>query len=112
MTNIINWETIVMNEIDNNNYVDTLISSLIRNNIISQLEEEQIILKLIQLLTTMVNKYTGGLTSSVPILIAKNINSSNLWCIGLFLKNIQLVITLAYSYMKILIIFIVVAIKN
>lgn len=76
MTNIINLETIVMNEIDNNNYVDTLISSLIRHNIISQLEEEQIILKFIQLLTTMVNKYTGGLTSSIPVSIAKNINSS------------------------------------
>lgn len=87
MTNIINWETIVMNEIDNNNYVDTLISSLIRHNIISQLEGEQIILKLIQLLTTTVNKYTGGLTSSIPVSIAKNINSSNLWCIGLFLKK-------------------------
>lgn len=87
MFNLVTFESIIMSEIDNNNYIETLIYSLLKHNIISNLEYEQIIINLLFLLDIRIKKYTGFLTSSVPIMVAKNINDSNIFVIGLYLRK-------------------------
>lgn len=87
MCNLIDIETIIKNEIDENNYMDTFLSSLVNHNVISLDEYEQIILNLLKLLEIKIKKYTGELTSSVTISTAQNINTSNMWTISLVLKN-------------------------
>lgn len=98
MNNIVDIETIIKNEIDNNNYIETLLSSLLKYDLITIEDYEQITFKFLNLLSIKIKKYTGELTSSVPIAVARNINDSNMWTIGLYLKkfsikkNIQLLI--------------------
>ena len=48
---------------------------------------QTIIFKFLELLKFKIEKYTGCLTSSVTIKTFKNINDSNLWIIGLYLKQ-------------------------
>lgn len=88
--NVINTFQNVKNEIDNNNYVESLLYTTLKYQIISTEEHEKILFKLISLLSISIKRYTGELTSSVKIETAKNINNSNLWVIGLYLKTKEL----------------------
>ena len=90
MNNIVDIETIIENEIDHNNYIETLLSALLKYNIITIKEYDQIIFKFLNLLSIKIKKYTGELTSSVPIVVAKNINSSNMWIVSLYLKKFSI----------------------
>ena len=87
--NVTNIEQIITNEIDDNNYVETLLYASLKYQIISQKEYQEILFKFINLLSISIKRYTGELSSSVKIRIAKNINKSNLWVVGLYLKTKQ-----------------------
>ena len=87
MNNMIGKEEIIRSEIDYNNYVGSLILSLLKYNIINRSEFNFIIEKFLNLLFIKAKKYTGDLTSTVDVKLLKNINSSNLYIIGLFLKE-------------------------
>lgn len=93
--NISNIDQIIKMEIDDNNYVESLLYTTLKYQIISKEEYEQIIFKLINLLSISIKKYTGELSSSVKTESAKNINNSNLWVIGLYLKTKKLKESLA-----------------
>ena len=93
--NISNIDQIIKMEIDDNNYVESLLYTTLKYQIISKEEYEQIIFKLINLLSISIKKYTGELSSSVKTESSKNINNSNLWVIGLYLKNKELKESLA-----------------
>ncbi|MGN1312503.1 MAG: DUF6179 domain-containing protein [Bacilli bacterium] len=85
--NVANINQIIKNEIDDNNYVESLLYIALKYQIISKEEYEQILFKFIILLSISIKRYNGELSSSVKIGIAKNINNSNLWVIGLYLKT-------------------------
>ena len=87
MNNIVNINTIIKNEIDENNYFESLLSILIKYEIIKEEQYQKIILNTLNLLAKKIKQYTGGLTSSVPIKTAKNINMSNIYIIEFALKN-------------------------
>lgn len=93
--NISNIDQIIKMEIDDNNYVESLLYTTLKYQLISKEEYEQIIFKLINLLSISIKKYTGELSSSVKTESAKNINNSNLWAIGLYLKTKKLKESLA-----------------
>ena len=93
--NISNIDQIIKMEIDDNNYVESLLYTTLKYQIISKEEYKQIIFKLINLLSISIKKYTGELSSSVKTESAKNINNSNLWVIGLYLKTKKLKESLA-----------------
>ena len=73
--------------IDKNNYIESLLEYGLNNNLISQNEYDFIINKIIELLEFKVKKYTAGLTNSILIRELKSINISNLYVLGLHLKN-------------------------
>ena len=73
--------------IDKNNYIESLLEYGLNNNLISQNEYDFIINKIIELLEFKVKKYTAGLTNSILIRELKSINISNLYVLGLYLKN-------------------------
>lgn len=73
--------------IDKNNYIESLLEYGLNNNLISQNEYDFIINKIIELLEFKVNKYTAGLTNSILTRKLKSINISNLYVLGLYLKN-------------------------
>ena len=87
MNDIIKIELIINNEIDRNNYIETLLLSSLKYKIISRDQYESIILKLLNLLSIKISKYTKELTSSVPINIAKNINDTDTYIISLGLDK-------------------------
>lgn len=72
---------------DKNNYIESLLEYGLKNNLISQNEYDFIINKIIELLEFKVKKYTAGLTNSILIRELKSINISNLYVLGLYLKN-------------------------
>lgn len=78
--------SIIECEIDENDYIQSLVNTLLKYRVINNEQYEQIGLKFLKLLSFTIKKYTGELTSSVPISKAKNINTSNLYIIGLFLR--------------------------
>ncbi|MGN1337316.1 MAG: DUF6179 domain-containing protein [Candidatus Coprovivens sp.] len=88
--NVTNIDQIVKNEVDYSNYVESLLNASLKYQIISKEEYEGILFKFISLLSILIKKYTGELSSSVKIEVAKNINNSNLWVIGLYLKTRKL----------------------
>lgn len=87
MNYIVNIEMVIKNEIDKNNYFESLLLTLLKYEIISDEEYQTIILNTLTLLAKKIKQYTGGLTSSVPISSAKNINMSNIYILELGLKN-------------------------
>lgn len=86
MNNLIDINTLLKDDIDNN-YIESLLNSLKKHELITVTDYENIIMKLIQLLSFQIKRYTGDMTSSVPISVAKNLNASNLWIIGFYLKD-------------------------
>lgn len=87
MNNLIDINTLLKDDIDNNNYIESLLNSLKKHELITVTDYENIIMKLIQLLSFQIKRYTGDMTSSVPVSVAKNLNTSNLWIIGFYLKD-------------------------
>ena len=87
MNNLIDINTLLKDDIDNNNYIESLLNSLKKHELITVTDYENIIMKLIQLLSFQIKRYTGDMTSSVPVSVAKNLNASNLWIIGFYLKD-------------------------
>ena len=73
--------------IDKNNYIESLLEYGLNNNLISQNEYDFIINKIIELLEFKVKKYTADLTNSILTRKLKSINISNLYVLGLYLKN-------------------------
>ncbi len=68
-------------------YLESLLMYLLSQNLITESTYENIINDLILLLATSIDKYTGGLNSSVSIDIARNINRSNLYILNSYLRN-------------------------
>lgn len=87
MNNLIDINTLLKDDIDNNNYIESLLNSLKKHELITVNDYENIIMKLIQLLSFQIKRYTGDMTSSVPVSVAKNLNTSNLWIIDFYLKD-------------------------
>lgn len=73
--------------IDKNNYIESLLEYSLKNNLITKNEYDFIINKIIELLEFKVKRHTGGLTNSILIRELKSINMSNLYVLGLYLKN-------------------------
>ncbi len=68
-------------------YLESLLMYLLLQDLITENTYKNIINDLILLLATSIDKYTGGLNSSVSIDIARNINRSNLYILNYYLKN-------------------------
>ena len=86
MNSVVNVDTIL----DNNNYIESLLLVALERGIISNTQYEDIILKICFLLSERIKKYTGELTSSVPVKLASNINDSNIWTLGIYLKKFNI----------------------
>lgn len=78
---------LIKNNIDPNNYIESLLNNLLEYHYITKEDYNKIILKFLYLLSISIKKYSGSLINSIKIDIAKNINESNIWVIGLYLKN-------------------------
>lgn len=76
-----------MNNLVNRN---TTFYPFFNQNIITYEECKKITFKFLVLLSNQIKRYTGELRSSVPIIIAKNINESNMWVIGLYLRKMKI----------------------
>ena len=90
MNNILTIELLIKSEIVDVYYFETLVNALLKYHIIDESKYQEIIIELMQLLTNRVGKYTGNLSSSVPLKIAHRINQSNLWVFGFYLKRQEL----------------------
>ena len=82
-----NIENIIKKEIDYNNYLPSLLDLSLKYNLISKDIYNQIHLNLYHLLTIILKKYVGGVNYTISISEAKLINNSNLYLLGLYLKN-------------------------
>lgn len=90
MNNILTIELLIKSEIVDVYYFETLVNALLKYHIIDESKYQEIVIELMQLLTNRVGKYTGNLSSSVPLKIAHRINQSNLWVLGFYLKRQEL----------------------
>ena len=82
-----NIENIIKKEIDYNNYLPSLLDLSLKYNLISKDIYNQIHLNLYRLLTIILKKYVGGVNYTICISESKLINNSNLYLLGLYLKN-------------------------
>lgn len=82
-----NIENIIKKEIDYNNYLPSLLDLSLKYNLISKDIYNQIHLNLYRLLTIVLKKYVGGVNYTICISESKLINNSNLYLLGLYLKN-------------------------
>ena len=82
-----NIENVIKNEIDYNNYLTSLIELSLKYKLITKDIYNEINLKLYHLLKIILKKYTGELNYTISISEAKLINNSNLYLLGLYLKN-------------------------
>ncbi len=87
MNKITHKEDFIKNELDYNNLIESIINTSLKYKYISHSEYQQITLKVMDLLLFTTKRYTGCLTNSVTIQTLKNINESNLFIIGLYLKE-------------------------
>lgn len=74
MNNILIIELLIKSEIVDVYYFETLVNALLKYHIIDKSKYQEIIIELMQLLTNRIGKYTGNLSSSVPLKIAHTIN--------------------------------------
>ena len=86
MNSIVNVNTIL----DNDNYLESLLLVALERGIISNTQYEDIIFKICFLLSERIKRYTGELTSSVPLKLASNINNSNIWILGIYLRKFNI----------------------
>ena len=89
-----NIETIIKNEIDNNNYLSSLLELSLKYKLITKDIYNEINLKLYHLLKIILKKYTGELNYTISISETKLINNSNLYLLGLYLKNKDIITSL------------------
>lgn len=75
------------NKIESNNYVLSLLDLCLKHNLINKEIYNNIHLNLYNLLKVILIKYTGEYNSTISINEAKLINNSNLYLLGLYLKN-------------------------
>lgn len=87
MLNILGKKSLIEEEIDSNSYIDSLLSTALKYNYITVEKYNLILIKLADLLSGKIERYTKGFNSTVSIYDAKNINESNIWTIGLYLKE-------------------------
>ena len=87
MLNILDKKSLIEKEIDNNSYIDSLLNAALKYNYITVEEYNFILIKFADLLSGKIERYTKGLNSTVSIYDAKNINESNIWTIGFYLKE-------------------------
>ena len=87
MLNIFNKKSLIEEEIDSNSYIDSLLSTALKYNYITVEKYNLILIKLADLLSGKIERYTKGFNSTVSIYDAKNINESNIWTIGFYLKE-------------------------
>lgn len=87
MLNILDKKSLIEKEIDNNSYIDSLLSAALKYNYITVEEYNFVLIKFVDLLSGKIERYTKGLNSTVSIYDAKNINESNIWTIGVSLKE-------------------------
>ena len=89
-----NIETVIKNEIDYNNYLTSLIELSLKYKLITKDIYNEINLKLYHLLKIILKKYTGELNYTISISEAKLINNSNIYLLGLYLKNKDIITSL------------------
>lgn len=87
MLNILDKKSLIEKEIDNNSYIDSLLNAALKYNYITVEEYNFVLIKFADLLSSKIERYTKGLNSTVSIYDAKNINESNIWTIGFYLKE-------------------------
>ena len=87
MLNILGKKSLIEKEIDNNSYIDSLLNVALKYNYITVEEYNFVLIKFADLLSGKIERYTKGLNSTVSIYDAININESNIWTIGLYLKE-------------------------
>lgn len=76
------------NKIDSNKYIESLIGYCYKNKIITYEEMNKILSKLLELLYYKCKHYNSNLVSTIKIDNLKSINNSNMFTLGLYLKNI------------------------
>lgn len=84
---LVNNSDYIKYKIDNNNYVLSLLDLSLKHNLITKEIYNNIQLNLYNLLKAILIKYTGEYNSTISINEAKLINNSNLYLLGLYLKN-------------------------
>lgn len=87
MLKILDKKSLIEEEIDSNSYIDSLLSTALKYNYITVEKYNLILIKLADLLSGKIERYTKGFNSTVSIYDAKNINESNIWTIGFYLKE-------------------------
>ncbi len=87
MNNIIDIEKLIEEEIDTNNYIESLLNLSIKYKYITDEQRDNIIYKFLMIISKTIKLYTGQLTSSVPISLFKNISNSNMYIVSLYLKD-------------------------
>lgn len=87
MNNIIDIEKLIEEEIDTNNYIESLLNLSIKYKYITNEQRDNIIYKFLMIISKTIKLYTGQLTSSVPISLFKNISNSNMYIVSLYLKD-------------------------
>lgn len=80
-------QVIIKNKIDDTNYITSLLDLSLEYNLIREEMYNQIHVNLYSLLKVILKRYTGEINSTISINEAKLINNSNLYMIGLYLKN-------------------------
>lgn len=89
MNNIINISTLINESIDKDNYIESLIEVLLNYNLINREKINIIRDKLVFLLLKHLKRYTGGVNNTVSLSIAKNINKSCMWTLGIYLRKFE-----------------------
>ena len=82
-----NIENIIKSKINNNNYIKSLLDLSLKHNLISKEIYDNIYYNLYCLLKEVLKKYTGEVNLTISISESKLINESNLYMLGLYLKN-------------------------
>ena len=77
-------------KIDSNKYIESLIKYCYKNKIITYEEMNKIFSKLLELLYYKCEHYNSGLISTIKINNLKNINNSNMFTLGLYLKEFNI----------------------
>ena len=89
MNNIINISTLIKESIDKDNYIESLVETLFNHNLINEEDVNIIRNKLVFLLLERLKRYTGGINNTVSLSIAKNINRSCMWTLGIYLRKFE-----------------------
>lgn len=89
MSSIDRYSVISKENLDSKFYFNSLLEEGLNCNLLDENEVERIQISCIELLAESIKKYTMGDSSSVKVEVAQEIMNSNLYTIGLYLKNFQ-----------------------